>query len=109
MAFSDDGIEELKELIALHKAHPDLLKSSDRSDQLGIRKLVREYCSACDGVGRDRLQRPTRADPNSHGRCLPIMLNDRMYGEAQGNADPQPTGDRSAEDTHRMHTNWQCG
>ena len=31
MAFSDDG-EELKELIALHKAHPDLLKGSDLSD-----------------------------------------------------------------------------
>ena len=32
MAFSDDGIEELKELIVLHKAHPDLLKNSDPSD-----------------------------------------------------------------------------
>jgi hypothetical protein len=32
MAFSDDGIEELKELIALHKAHPDLLEGSDPSD-----------------------------------------------------------------------------
>ena len=31
MAFSDDG-EELKELIALHKAHPDLLKGLDLSD-----------------------------------------------------------------------------
>ena len=31
MAFSDDG-EEPKELIALHKAHPDLLKGSDLSD-----------------------------------------------------------------------------
>ncbi len=32
MAFSGDGIEELKELIALHRAHPDLLKGSDPSD-----------------------------------------------------------------------------
>jgi len=31
MAFSDFGIEQLKELIALHKAHPDLLDRSERS------------------------------------------------------------------------------
>jgi len=32
MAFSDDGIEELKELIALHRAAPDFLRRSDPSD-----------------------------------------------------------------------------
>ena len=32
MAFSDVGIENLQELIALHKANPDLLKRTDQSD-----------------------------------------------------------------------------
>ena len=32
MAFSDFGIEQLKELIALYKAHPDLLDRSEHSD-----------------------------------------------------------------------------
>jgi len=31
MAFSDFGIEQLKELITLHKAHPELLDRSERS------------------------------------------------------------------------------
>lgn len=31
MAFSDFGIERLEELIALYKAHPDLLDRSERS------------------------------------------------------------------------------
>jgi hypothetical protein len=32
MAFSDDGIESLRELVALHKADPDLLKRIHSSD-----------------------------------------------------------------------------
>jgi hypothetical protein len=31
MAFSDFGIEQLQELVALHKARPDLLDRSERS------------------------------------------------------------------------------
>ena len=32
MAFSDFGIENLQDLIALHKANPDLLKRDDQSE-----------------------------------------------------------------------------
>jgi hypothetical protein len=32
MAFSDFGVENLQDLIALHKANPELLKRDDQSD-----------------------------------------------------------------------------